>query len=281
MKPQDSVGHKIASITSYGFMVILALITILPLVWMAYTSFKPHKDIIENIFSLPKSLYVQNYLRTWEYGRLGIALVNSVIYSSVATVVCTILALMTGYGFAKFRFKRVSAVFYYFFILGLLITVHSVLVPLYVMESFFGLDDTRIGVLLPYIAFGLPFLVYLATSYIRTIPDALEEAALIDGASYLGIFWRVILPMAQPVVSTMLIFSFLSNWNEFVFVFTLTSRAVLRSLPVAVNAFAGGMARDFGLLFSALMIATIPMIAFYFSFREKIAQGFAAGSIKE
>lgn len=273
--------HTIVSLCSYVIMILLALITILPLVWLAYTSFKPHKDIIENIFALPKTLYVQNYARTWEYGRLGISFVNSIFYSSIATLVSTLLALMTGYGFAKFGFKRLSGVLYYFFILGLLITVHSVLVPLYVMESFFHLDDTRLGVLLPYIAFGLPFLVYLATSYIRTIPSALEEAALIDGATYMGIFWRVILPMARPVMSTMLIFSFLSNWNEFVFVFTLTSRTALRSLPVAINAFAGGMARDFGLLFSALMIATLPMLVFYFSFREKIAQGFAAGSLKE
>ncbi len=268
-------------IVSYVVLIVLALITILPLIWLLYTSFKPHKEIIENVFALPRVFSMDNYQRTWEFGRFGIASFNSIFYSTVATLLTTLLALMTGYGFAKFGYKRLSGFLYYFFILGLLITVHSVLVPLFIMESFLNLDDTRLGILLPYIAFGLPFLVYLSTSYIRTIPTALEEAALIDGASYIRVFWSIIVPMSRPVIGTMLIFSFLSNWNEFVFVFTLTSKATLRSLPVAVNAFAGGMARDFGLLFSALTIATIPMIVFYFVFRKKIAQGFAAGSIKE
>jgi raffinose/stachyose/melibiose transport system permease protein len=152
---------------------------------------------------------------------------------------------------------------------------------LFVMETKLNLDDTRIGVLLPYVGFGLPFMIYLATSYIRGIPDSLEEAAIIDGAHYLQVFWTVIRPICAPVVATMLIFAFISNWNEFVFVFVLTSRQEIRSLPVGVNAFVGGLSRDFGLLFAALVIATIPMIIFYILFKEQLAKGFAAGALKE
>jgi raffinose/stachyose/melibiose transport system permease protein len=165
--------------------------------------------------------------------------------------------------------------------MGLLVTAHSVLVPLFILETRLGIDDTRLGVLIPYIGFGLPFMIYLATSFIRGIPDSLEEVARIDGAGYLKIFWHVIRPIATPVVATMTIFSFVSNWNEFVFVFVLTSKQSLRSLPVGINAFAGGMSRDFGLLFAALVIATLPMILFYVFFHEQLKRGFAAGAIKE
>ncbi|MCG8479707.1 MAG: carbohydrate ABC transporter permease, partial [Spirochaetales bacterium] len=184
------------------------------------------------------------------------------------------------YGFAKFGF-RISKYLHTFFVMGLLVTAHSVLVPLFILETRLGIDDTRLGVLIPYVGFGLPFMVYLATSFIRGIPDSLEEVARIDGAGYLSIFWHVIRPICAPVVATMTIFSFVANWNEFVFVFVLTSSQRLRSLPVGVNAFAGGQSRDFGLLFAALVIATVPMILFYIFFHEQLKKGFAAGAIKE
>ena len=186
----------------------------------------------------------------WTIGDLGLYTINSVIYTATATTVTVFLALGAGYGFAKFGF-RISKYLHTFFVMGLLVTAHSVLVPLFILETRLGIDDTRLGVLIPYVGFGLPFMVYLATSFIRGIPDSLEEVARIDGAGYLSIFWHVIRPISAPVVATMTIFSFVANWNEFVFVFVLTSSQRLRSLPVGVNAFAGGQSRDFGLLFAA------------------------------
>jgi raffinose/stachyose/melibiose transport system permease protein len=240
---------------------------------------KPHQAIVRSIFALPTTFHIENYITAWERGSLGIYFINSIIYTTVATALTTLFALSAGYALAKFRYK-ISGLIYAFFIMGLLVTPHSVLVPLFVLETTVNIDDTRLGVILPYIAFGLPFLVYLATSYIKGIPDQLEQAALCDGASYLQIFWRIIAPVARPVTSTMVIFSFINNWNEFVFVFVLTSDKMLRSLPVGINAFAGGLTRNFGLQFAALIIGTLPMIIFYVFFHEQIAKGFAGGAIK-
>jgi raffinose/stachyose/melibiose transport system permease protein len=265
---------------AYVFMAFFTILTVGPLFWLLYSSFKPHPQIVLNQFAFPTSFFIENYQKAWRIGQLGMLILNSIFYSGIATVVTVYLALGAGYAFGKFGFK-ISKVFYTFFIMGLLITAHSVLVPLFVMETRMGIDDSRLGVLLPYVGFGLPFMIYLATSYVRGIPDSMEEAAIIDGASYLQVFWTIIRPMSAPVMATMLIFAFLSNWNEFVFVFVLTSRQEIRSLPVGVNAFVGGMSRDYGLLFAALVIATIPMIIFYILFREQLAKGFAAGALKE
>lgn len=267
-------------IFSYIFMAIFTFLAVAPLLWLFYSSLKPHPEIVRNIFALPREIYIRNYLVAWERGRLGMLIANSIFYAVTATSITVVLALSAGYGIAKFGY-RISAWIYTFFIMGLLVTAHSVLVPLFVMETRMGIADTRFGVLLPYVGFGLPFMIYLATSYIKGIPDALEESARIDGATYLQTFWHVIRPIAAPVVATMTIFAFLANWNEFVFVFVLTSRQSLRSLPVGVNAFAGGMSRDYGLLFAALVIATIPMILFYLFFHEHLKRGFAAGAVKE
>ncbi|NCB01264.1 MAG: carbohydrate ABC transporter permease, partial [Spirochaetia bacterium] len=144
-----------------------------------------------------------------------------------------------------------------------------------------GLYNTRLGVLLPYIAFGLPMAVLLASSYIRGVPDALIEAAVIDGATYTQIFWQIILIVSTPVMATMAILSFLGNWNEFLMVFTLTSGENMRSLPVAINSFAGRLNEDYGLQFSALVIGTIPMFILYLVAHESVIKGFGDGALKE
>jgi raffinose/stachyose/melibiose transport system permease protein len=251
-----------------------------PLVWLFYSSFKPHADIIRNAFALPKGLFRQNYTEAWRLAHLGTLILNSIFYSTVTTVIVTLLALATGYGFAKFRY-RISRVLFSFYTLGLLIVVHSVLVPLFVMETRLHIADTRLGVLVPYVAFGLPFMVFLANSYIRGIPDSLQEAAVIDGASYLLIFRRIIVPVATPVTATMLIFSFLSTWNELVLMLTLTSNEALRSIPAGLLSFSSGRTQNYGLQFAALVIATGPMILFYALFHNQLARGFAAGALKE
>lgn len=274
---QKNAGWKVAA---YLVMILFTVITIGPLVWLLYSSFKPHGEIIRSAFSLPRELHLENYTEAWHLASLGILIINSIIYSTVATLATTFLALAAGYGFSKFGY-RISRFFFFFFTMGLLITVHAVILPLFVMETRINIDDTRIGVILPYIAFGLPFMVFLANSYIRGIPDSLQEAAVMDGASYLYIFRKIIVPIASPVTATMLIFSFLGNWNEFILVLTLTSRETIRSLPVGVLSFSSGRTQNYGLQFAVLVIATLPMILFYVFFHNQLARGFAAGALKE
>lgn len=267
----------VARFFSYVIMATFTILTIGPLIWMFYSSFKTHAEIVHNVFSLPMNPTIQNYIRSWKLGNLGLLSLNSIIYATVTTFLIVITAISTGYGFAKFKYK-ISPVFYSFFLLGILVTAHSVLVPLFLMEKFFHINNTRLGVFFPYLAFGLPLSVYLATTFIKGIPDSFEEAAVIDGAGYLQIFWRIILPVCKPVAATIAILTFLGTWNEFVFVFILTSKVAIRSLPVGLQQFFGGVNSNYGLQSAALVIGTIPMILFYVFFQKKIAQGFGDSS---
>lgn len=267
-------------ILAYAVLLFFTILTVVPLIWLMYSSLKSNAEIVQNVFAFPKKINISNYVRVWKLAHIGTLFMNSIIYSGVSTVITVYLATSAGYAFSKFNFK-VSKYLYSFFLMGLLITVHAVLVPLFLLENFLHIDNTRLGVILPYVAFGLPFMIYLSTSYIKGIPDALVEAAIMDGATHIKILHRVIFPISRPIITTMTIFTFLANWNEFVFVLVLTSKESIKSLPLGINAFAGGMARNFGLLFAALSIATIPMIAFYVVFYKKIIEGFAAGAIKE
>lgn len=270
----------LGKLLSYVLMITFTLLTIIPLTWMILSAFKPHALIVRHPLSPPVSWYVENFTLAWTQGHLGIYFINSTIYSLVATFFTVLFAMSSGYALSKFHYKS-SRFVSLLYTLGLLITVHSVIVPLFIMETKLGLSNTRLGVFLPYIAFGLPFQVFLATTYIKGIPDAMQESAIIDGADFIQIFLRIIIPVATPIISTMFIYTFLGNWNEFILVLTLTSDLTVRSLPVGINSFAGGMSRDYGLQFAALVIGTVPMIIFYLIFKDKIAQGFAAGALKE
>lgn len=281
MKQQINIQPNFPlKITAYLVIIITTFITLGPLIWLAYTSLKPHNDIVENIFSFPKSLNFANYSKAWKLGQLGRGFFNSIIYAGVSTFFTTMLALSAGFGFSRLKFK-ISKFLQGFFMIGLLITIHSVLVPLFILETKLNIDDSYIGIILPYIALNLPFAVFLAVSFMRGLPESLEEAARIDGCGYGRIFFHIIIPLSTPVIATIIIFTFLSTWNEFALAYTLTSSPLMKSLQVGINSFAGGRTRDYGLQLTSLVIGTGPMIIFYFLFNKQIAKGFAAGALKE
>ncbi len=277
------IKHKISKpwqILIYTFLIGFVLLTLLPLVWMVYSSFKLQGEIMLSPLGLPENPTLKNYKDAWTVGSMGIAAINSIIYTIIGTGATVILSLAAGFALTKFKYKS-SKLYYSLFTLGLLITVNSVVAPLFIMEIKVGLYNTRLGVILPYIAFGLPLSVLIACSYIKGIPDSLIEAALIDGASYFQIFWQIIVMVSTPVIATIAVLTFLHNWNEFILVFILTSGENMRSLPVAINSFAGRLNNNYGMQFAALVIGTLPMIVFYFFAHNLLIKGFGEGALKE
>jgi raffinose/stachyose/melibiose transport system permease protein len=267
-------------VAAYIIMVLFTLITIFPLVWLGYSSLKPNAEIVQHPLGLPKAPSFDNYIRAWTMGGLGLALENSLIYTGIATVSTLFLALAAAFGLSKFPFKSVKF-FTWAFSVGLMLTVHAVIVPLFLAEVRLGLINTRLGVILPYVAFDLPMSILIALSYMKGIPDALIESAEIDGAKYRQIFWSLIVPLSAPVAATMVILSFLRHWNEFLFVFIFTTKKALKSLPVAITQFAGRQNIEYGLQYASLVIGIMPMILFYIVFHRQLVKGFGEGALKE
>ncbi len=267
-------------ISAYIIMVLFTLITIFPLVWLGYSSLKPNAEIVQHPLALPQAPSFDNYIRAWTMGGLGTALENSLIYTCIATVSTLFLALAAAFGLAKFPFKS-AKFFTWAFSVGLMLTVHAVIVPLFLAEVRIGLINTRLGVILPYVAFDLPMSILIALSYVKGIPDALIESAEIDGAKYRQIFWSLIVPLSAPVAATMAILSFLRHWNEFLFVFIFTTKKALKSLPVAITQFAGRQNIEYGLQYASLVIGIMPMILFYMLFHRQLVKGFGEGALKE
>lgn len=263
----------------YILMISFAIMTIYPILWVTINSFKTNQAFQLNRMGLPDPWVFINYPQAWELGNFGVLFANSIFYTTIATAAVILGSLSAGFAFAKIP-SKFTPILYGSFIVGILLTIQSIMVPLFLMVNTVGLYNTRLGVLLPYIGFGLPIGVYLCTEYIRAIPSSIIESARIDGAGYLTIFRLLIIPMTKPVSATVAILTIHSVWNEFMLINILVSRTNLKTLPVGILMFSGALATDYGKQFAALVIGIFPMILFYLAFRKQITEGVAAGAVK-
>lgn len=266
-------------IFAWSTILIYSFLTVAPLAWLLMSSFKPHREIARNIMAWPKNPTFSNFTKAWTLGDFSPLFFNSILYATITTIVTVFLAISTSYAFAFIK-SKFTRFFYGFILIGLLITVHSTLIPLYLVEVNLNLDNTRIGILLPYIAFAMPFAIYLGVSFIKDIPAEIFESAKMDGANHRQILMKIVFPISIPIAVTIAIFTFLGAWNEFVLVYTLASDNALQTLPVGINRLSGGKTPDRGLQFASLVITTLPMLFFYIAFQRQLHKGFAGGAVK-
>ncbi|MCF7946136.1 MAG: carbohydrate ABC transporter permease [Spirochaetia bacterium] len=221
-----------------------------------------------------------NYSSAFQRGGLGLKFINSILYTTVSTFFIIFLGLMAAFGFSKMTFKKLSAVLLSLIGFGYLISQHQVIIPLFLMYSSVNLTDTHIGIIIAYIAFGLPISVLLTTQFMRGLPSSLIESAKIDGASTFRSFISIIMPMCKPVMVTVGIISALGIWNEFLMVLVLASTNATKSLPVGVYSFSSLTGTQLGWQLAALVIATAPTMVVYFSFQRQLTKGVVGGAVK-
>ncbi len=263
----------------YLMVIVFAMLTLYPLFWLFISSLKTNTEFQLNLLGWPRNPTFSNYPTAWRLAQFDILFVNSIFFTTVSTLLVIAFSLMAGFAFAKIRSKATTFL-HGSFIIGILLTLQSIMVPLFLMAISVGLYDTRLGVLIPYVGMGLPIGIYLCTEFIKSIPDSVVESARIDGASYFRIFASIIAPMAKPVGVTLAILNVSGVWNEFMLINILVSRDALRTLPVGILKFSGALASDHGRQFAALTIGLVPMVVFYLIFRNQITKGVSAGAVK-
>lgn len=276
------IGSIVARVVAYVVMIMFAVMTIYPIFWLVMNSFKPTREYQMNRIGFPHAPTFGNYggpYGAWKLGDFDKLIPNSLIYTIGATVGIIVFSVLAGFAFAKIP-RKATKWLYGSFIIGLLLSVQSLLIPLFLEVNLLGIYNTRFAVLLVYIGSGLPMGIYLATEYIKGIPTSLVESARIDGAKYFRIFRSIILPMTIPVATTLAILNITGIWNEFALINILVSKTELKSLPLGMYRFSGSLSSDWGKQFAALTIGTAPMLLFYFLFRRQITQGVAAGAVK-
>jgi len=263
----------------YIVMGVFALMTLYPIFWLIMNSFKTTREFQVSQLALPHAATLQNYSEAWKMGDFGLLFPNSIIYTLGATAGIIFLSLLAGFAFAKLKSKATKPI-YNSFVIGILLTTQTLMIPLFLEVNLLGIYNTRLAVLLVYIGAGLPIGIYLSTEYIKAIPSAVGESARIDGAGFFKIFLKIIIPMSVPVATTLAMLNITSIWNEFALINILVSKTELKSLPLGIYKFSGSLSTDYGKQFAALTIGMVPMLVFYMIFRKQITKGVAAGAIK-
>ena len=186
---------------------------------------------------------------------------------------------MVGYILARVRFK-LNRVLYVMFLMGMLIPIHSLLVPIYVVFQKCGISNQWYTLLLPYVSFGLPMGIFLVEGYVQGIPVSLEEAAAIDGSTFTHTLWSIIFPICRPILVTVGIIQIFSCWNEFSFALVLIKNVALQTVPLALTQFKGQFASDYPKQMAAMLITMSPIIIMYFAGSKQIIKGMVSGAVK-
>ena len=274
--------NKSKTIATIAFYVIAAAFLVLfgfPFILMLTMSFKSQAEYMAgNYWGLPQKFFLGNYARVL-FSNFNIYFLNSAIVSVVSVIVSVIIASMAGYVLAKMRF-RFSPAILLLFVVGMMIPVHTTLIPIYQMTRSLHLTDSLGGLVGPYVSFGLPVAVFILTNFFEEVPKSLQESAMMDGASHLRVFWNIMMPMSTPAISTVAIINFLYFWNEFIFAMTLINTSSKKTLPLGMREFYGAETVNIPVVLTAILVGSLPVIIFYMCAQDRVINGLSAGAVK-
>jgi ABC-type glycerol-3-phosphate transport system permease component len=267
-----------ARIAAYVLLLAFAASIILPFGWMILTSFKSNAEFTTNPFGLPIIWETANFAKAWDTGNFLRLYANSMMITltSVAGLVLTCSA--AGYAFAHFGGKRSRLLFLYF-LAGMMIPPQVILIPAFKVMSSLGLVNNPLSVILTYLAW-VPFAIFFFRAYFAGVPKELIEAARIDGASELSIFFRVMLPLARPAIVTVGIIYFVWIFNDFMWPLVYLNDESLRTVTLGMMNFEGKYSSEMTLKTAALTLATLPPMIVFILFRKQIQGGLVEGALK-
>jgi raffinose/stachyose/melibiose transport system permease protein len=272
--------NRLASdVSKYALLIFFAVFAMMPVLMMWMTALRPKREGTANPFSLPSTIDFSNLERAWTIGRFSEYFVNSIIVTLPVVAAVVVLSALAGYGISRFKFKGRNLMFYTL-LLGLTVPFQSVMIPLYRQLNSLNLLGTYWAMILPAIAFGLPFGVFLMQAFFEDLPNELSDAARIDGCSEFRIFKDVMLPLAWPAVSSLVVFQFMATWNNFIMPFLYLQDENLRTIPLGLLFFQGKYTNDLTLMSAGVAIATIPVVIIYILFQRQFVKGLTAGAVK-
>lgn len=248
-----------------------------PLIWMIYSSFKSSGEIIRNIWAFPTHPTLNAYGLVLAIPEFKLYFLNSIIITLVSVTAITTLSAMAAYVFARIHITG-KQILFYIFLAGMMIPPHVTLIPLYTMLRDMGLLNRLISLLFPYIGFGLPLSIYILRVFFEQIPVELEEAARIDGASTIHIFWNIILHLSRPALITAIILNTISVWNEYIFALAFVSgNNHSYTLPLGVLSLVISFSSiQYDKALSALTLVTVPVLILFFLMQRQIIKGLTA-----
>lgn len=271
--------RPLLSLSTYVFWSILTGIWFLPVFFIILNMFKENYEIFINPGSFPTKLRFDLVAKAWRAGNFLIYYQNSLYITVVSIVGALVVASLASYAFARLRFRGRQALFTYLLV-GMMVPLQAIIISLYILLKRFGLLNTREGLILVYTAIQLPWTTYFLTLFFATIPRELEDAAIIDGCSRIGVLVHLILPLSRAALATMTIFLFTFYWSEFMLALTIISSDSLKTIPLGMMAFSDQFQMDVNGQISAVVFGSMPIIIVYFIFQKQFVRGVIAGALK-
>lgn len=283
--------NKLYKLFIYVALLTLAISIVVPVAWVFLASVKENSEFYGNPWTLPKGIYFQNFIDAFEKAKMGEYFMNSILVTALALAILLVVALPAAYVLARYRFFG-SKLINVMFMGGLFINVNYIVVPIFLMfvdadkllrswggDGFF-LNNLFV-VALVYAATALPFTIYLLSGFFVTIPRDYEESAYMDGSGYFRTMVQIMMPMALPSIITVILFNFLSFWNEYIISMTLLTKGS-KTLPVGLMQLmqAQKAAANYGQLYAGLVIVMLPTLILYIMVQKKLTQGMSLGGLK-
>ncbi|WP_108459259.1 carbohydrate ABC transporter permease [Devosia naphthalenivorans] len=260
--------------------LLLVFVCLFPFWWMGLSSIKTLREL----YTIPPIWWptmptLDNYQKVLFESNIPRYFLNSVVVSVGSTVLALILAIFASYGFARFNFRG-KPILQSFVLVGQLLPTAAIIVPLFITLRVLGLVNTYWGLILVYMILTLPLSVWMLTSYFKAIPVELEEAAIIDGASRIGVLFRITLPLSVPGLVSVLVYAFVTTWNEFIFALCFATDSSVKTLPIGLAEFSTEFNTDWGAVMAASMVMTLPIAILFLSMQRLFVGGMTAGATK-
>lgn len=261
-------------------LFVTALIWAMPFVFMLLTSVKSKADVSQlATWDLPTQWVWGNYAEAIELGNLWVTGGNSLLIALVKVPLGLLLSAATAFALGRLRFRRHKLVLGIFAV-GSMVPIQVGLGTLFGTMLSLDLLDSRAGLILPYLAFGIPYQVFMLYGFFKAIPDELEESARVDGASTFRLFWQICLPLARPALAALFILDFVATWNEYAMATTLLQSQSNWTVPLAVQGFSTQHGTDYGQLNAFILLSAVPVLIVYLMFQRYFVQGAFAGAVK-
>lgn len=267
------------TVLKFIFLVICAAFFIYPL-WMVFiNSFRTNVEIMMDPFGMPKAIHLENYAKAWFNGKLGTLVGNSIFVTFVADFLVVLFSSVLGFVMTRRDFKYRKPLFI-LFVIGMTIPFQVGIIPLFLQMSKMGMTDSRLGLIIVYVVNYLSYSTYLMYGFMRKIPNEIQEAALIDGATTMGLYRYIMMPLSRSIVTTVGIFNMMYFWNDMFFSLVMLQDKAKKTLQIGLLAFRGQYMSDYATMFAGVVLVSLPMIVVFFALQKRFIEGVAAGAVK-
>ena len=275
----QQLNKIIKNILMYAILAFTVMVSVFPVLWIMMSAFKTNGQILTSPFSLPTQFDFSPFFKVFTHYNFFRYTMNSLIISGAATIIALFIFALASYVFAKYEFRG-KTIFYSLFIITLLVPGFAKAQPIFSLILNLDLYDTRMALIFVYLSNGMAMSIFILKAAFSTVPRSMDEAAIIDGASFWQIFWKVNLPLATSGMATAGVLMFLGNWNEYFYAMLLTVSPGIRTLPLALGFFSETFSYNYTEMFAALTVVILPGIIIYTCFQEKVQQSIASSGTK-